>query len=378
MKKRVLILLLLILFPIKIFALSGSVSISCPTTTLEQDKTYTCSLKGYSNEEVSALTAKLSSSSNLSITNVQTSSIWQGNGSGGSIDLYTDTNKNGTFNIATFNIKLTDKNSSSLTINSIKFSDANFKDHSIASKTISFSVKQEVTTTKKNTTTPTKQTSATTKTDIKTTKSENQKDNNTNLKELSISSVNLNFNSNKTNYNVDVSNDINEVTIKAISESDKAKVVSPNNLKLNIGENNLLIKVVAEDGSYKEYKIVISRLSRKLSSNSNLKDLEVSGIKLNFDNKIKSYNLGTVKKDKLDIKYLVEDEKTKVYIYGNENLSKNDAIVIKVIAEDSSVSEYILYVNNISKNKGIILVLSLLSIVLLTSIIIVTLYKKKS
>lgn len=148
MKKRLLILLIIMLLPIKLFALSGSISINCPTTTLELNKTYTCSLKGYTSEEVSALTAKLSSSSNLTISNIQTSSIWQGNGSGGSIDLYTDTNKNGNFNIATFNIKLNDKNSSSISVNSIRFSDANFKENSISSKTINFSVK-EVTTTKK-------------------------------------------------------------------------------------------------------------------------------------------------------------------------------------------------------------------------------------
>ncbi len=377
MKKKLLILLIIMLLPIKLFALSGSISISCPTTTLELNKTYSCSLKGYTSEEISALAAKLSSSSNLTISNIQTASIWQGNGSGGSIDLYTDTNKNGNFNIATFNIKLNDKNPSSINVDLIRFTDAKFKEHSIASKTISFSVKQE-STTKKSSTTTTKQTSMTTKTDTKNTKDENQKDKNVNLKVLSISSVNLNFNPNKTNYTVNASNEIKEVSIIAKAESDKAKVISPDKLKLNPGENNLIIKIIAEDGSTREYKIIINKLERKLSSNSLLEELNISDINFDFDSNVKTYDLGTIKKDKLDIHYLTEDEKAKVYVYGNNNISKNDVIVIKVVAEDSSVSEYILYVNNLSKDKGTILLLTTIAIVLLASIILVVIKKKKN
>lgn len=380
MKKRLLVLLIIMLLPIKLFALSGSVNISCQTTTLELNKTYTCSLKGYTSEEVSALTAKLSSSSNLTISNIQTASIWQGNGSGGSIDLYTDINKNGNFSIATFNIKLTNKNASTITVNSIRFSDANFKDHSIASKTISFSVKQEVTAT---TTTKKAQIETTTKTTTKeketiTTNKESKKDNNTKLKKLNITNVNFNFDSNKNNYIINASKDVKEVSITAQAESDKAKVVGPDKLKLNPGENKVIIKVIAEDGSTSEYKIIINKLERKLSSNSLLEELNISDINFDFDSNVKTYDLGTIKKDKLDIHYLTEDEKAKVYVYGNNNISKNDVIVIKVVAEDSSVSEYILYVNNLSKDKGIILLLTTIAIVLLASIILVVIKKKKN
>ena len=376
MKKKLLILLIIMLLPIKLFALSGSISISCPTTTLEQNKTYNCSIKGYTSEEISALTAKLSSSSNLTISNIQTASIWQGNGTGGSIDLYTDSNKNGNFNIATFNIKLTDKSNSSLTVNSIRFSDANFKDHIIVSKTLSFSVKQEVTTTKKSTTTTKSVTTTTTK-EKETTSNEDKKDNNSKLKELNIANINFNFDSNKTNFQVNASNDVKEVFITAKAESNKAKVEYASSLKLNIGENKIIVKVIAEDGSTREYKVIINKLERKLSNNSLLKSLEISGVKFDFDSNNKIYDLGTIKKDKLDIHYLTEDEKAKVDIYGNEKLDKNDVVVIKVTAEDSSTSEYILYVNNLSKDKGIILLLTLIALVLLSSIIIVFTMKNK-
>ncbi len=374
--KKVLFLLI-ILLPIKLFALSGSASISCPTTVLEQNKIYKCSVSGYSSEEVSALQAVLSSSSNLVISDVQTSSIWQGNGSGGRIDLYTDTNKKGNFAIATFNIKLTDKNTSTLSINSIKYADAGFIAHSIGARTINFSVKKEATTTKKVETTTKQTKTTTTKQTSKNENTQETKENNAYLKELNISNVKLNFNSNTFKYETNVSNEIKEVTIKAIAESSKAKVIAPTSLKLNEGKNELIIKVVAEDGSSKEYKIIINKLDRKLSNNSLLKHLEIAGIKLNFNSNTKTYDLGSVKKHQLDIHYLTEDENAKVYIYGNKNLSKNDVVVIKVIAEDSSSSEYILYVNNLAKDKNIIIILSTISIVLMLSIIAVFIRKNK-
>lgn len=188
----------------------------------------------------------------------------------------------------------------------------------------------------------------------------------------------MHFSSSKTNYSINVSNDIDSISVDAVAESDKAKVIYPKNLKLNFGENKLLIKVEAEDGSLKEYNIVINRLERKLSSNSSLKELMVDGIEIDFNSKIKSYDLGSIKKDKLNIKYLPEDKNAKVYIYGNNNISKNDVIVIKVVAEDLSVSEYILYVNNLSKDKRTIILLSTIAFVLLCSIVLVIIKKKKN
>lgn len=380
--KKLVLFLVLMLFPIKLYAISGNVSLTCPKE-LEINKVYTCTLKGFSSEEVAALSLKIASSSNILISNVKTSNTWQGNGDNGNVILYTDNNKKGNFDIATFNIKLLNSEPSSVNINNVKFTDASFVQGSVSGTTMNFVVKK-VTTTTKQTTTTSKTTNKTTyttasKTNVNTStkkETENKKESNTLLKSLNISNVSIDFNKNKTNYNLKVSNDINEVNIEAIPESDKSKVIYTKNVKLNIGENKIIIKVIAEDGTIKEYNIIINKLERKLSSNSSLKLLKISGLDFNFDSKVKTYDLGVIKKDKLDIHYLTEDENAKVIIYGNKSISKDDVVIVKVIAEDLSVSEYILYVSSKSINKNIIFIISSLLIVLTMSIAIIFTRKK--
>ena len=132
-----------ILIPFNTKALTGSMNLNCNSNTLTVNTSTTCTLSGNSSEEISALSAKLSASGNISISNISTSSIWQGNGESGSIDLYTDTNKSGNFAVATFTIKANSAaGTGTINVSGINFSDASFNEHSISGKLLTITVKE--------------------------------------------------------------------------------------------------------------------------------------------------------------------------------------------------------------------------------------------
>lgn len=70
----------------------------------------------------------------VSISNVNISSGWQGDGSGGSIDLYTDNNKSGGFGIATFTVSVNGEGS--VSVGGVTFSDANFIESGASGRTV--------------------------------------------------------------------------------------------------------------------------------------------------------------------------------------------------------------------------------------------------
>ena len=290
MKNKILITLGLIgiLIPFNAKALTGSVNLSCNSNTLTVNTSTTCTLTGTSSEEISALSSKLTASGNVSVSSISTSSIWEGNGSGDSIDLYTDSNKSGTFAIATFTVQAgSSVGTGTINVNSITFSDAAFNEHSIAAKSLTITVKEEE---KPKEDTPkeenkpatnNEQTNANQKPTTQPTQKPQEKPNNqpeqnvetksndATLKSITLSSGTINFSKNVLEYNIDVSNDIENISINAQANDSKAKVSIPEKTKLNIGVNDFEIKVVAEDGTEKIYKLQINRLEKILSKNSN-------------------------------------------------------------------------------------------------------------
>ena len=83
------------------------------------------------------------------------------------------------------------------------------------------------------------------------------KSSNTKLKTIQIPGYNLEFSDGK--YTLTVINTVDKINIVASAEDDKATVMGIGEKNLQIGENTFVIKVVAEDGASKDYKIVITR-----------------------------------------------------------------------------------------------------------------------
>ena len=85
------------------------------------------------------------------------------------------------------------------------------------------------------------------------------KSSNNNLRNLEIDIADFKFNPEVTEYNLEVPYSTKIISIKAISESDRAVVTGAGEKALKVGENNYRIVITAEDGTTKEYKISITR-----------------------------------------------------------------------------------------------------------------------
>lgn len=62
-----------------------------------------------------------------------------------------------------------------------------------------------------------------------------------------------------TDYQIDVENNIESITIGAEKEDEKASIEGIGDYNLNVGINEIKLKVTAEDGNIKEYNITITR-----------------------------------------------------------------------------------------------------------------------
>lgn len=85
------------------------------------------------------------------------------------------------------------------------------------------------------------------------------KSSNNNLSSMEIDIEGFTFNPEITEYNLEVPYNTKIISIKAISESDRAVVTGAGEKALKVGENNYSIVITAEDGTTKEYKISIRR-----------------------------------------------------------------------------------------------------------------------
>lgn len=165
------------------------------------------------------------------------------------------------------------------------------------------------------------------------------RDKNNNLKDLKVSDGFLEFNNSLTNYEMKVSNEVRSINIEAITESEKAKVTIDGPKILMVGENIYNINVIAENTDTKTYVLKVIRSESTLSNNSNVKDIIISNYIFNFDPNTKQYDL-TIKEKKLNINVILEDEKAKYNILGNELLKNGSTIKIMSFAEDGSHTDY--------------------------------------
>ena len=371
-----------LLFPISVSALSGSASISCNSTSIEVGSSTSCTLYGYSNEGVSAVAASLTAGGSISISNINTSSNWQGNGSDGNIQLYTDSNKSGSFGIVSFTVTGNSVGSGTINVGGIRFSDASFNENGISGTSLSITVNEKYVpkpdptpTTPSIVTTPSNNSGSNSNNNV----TDNKKSNDASLKSLVIKGINFEFSKDKLEYDIEVSNNVDKLDITAEVNNDKAKVTIPSDLSLKVGNNSFTIVVEAEDGSKSEYKINVKRLDRVLSSNTNLSKLVINGYNISFSKDKYIYDLGNIKSSKLNIIATSEDALSKVKIYGNSDIGSNDVIVIKVVAEDGSSKEYILYANNTKSSnvKNVLLICFLVALIASLVVNFILIFKKR-
>lgn len=182
------------------------------------------------------------------------------------------------------------------------------------------------------------------------------KSNDADLEYLNIKEANIDFDYDKTEYDVEIGTEIEKLTIDYLTKGIGASAyfVNPqDNKDYVVGETKtLIIKVVAEDGTIKEYKI---NVTKKLSTNSTLNNIEVSGYNLEFNSNQYEYLLKVDSSvNSLSIIPYLNDSKATYTIIGNENFQIGlNTIIIKVVAEDGTSSEYVIkvYKEDANSNK---------------------------
>ena len=211
------------------------------------------------------------------------------------------------------------------------------------------------------------------KTTTKKTTTTKKKSDNNSLKSISINNIELkDFNKDILLYSLTVENEVDKVDVKAVKEDNFANVSYNMPNYLEVGENEVSIKVTAEDDSIRIYKIIVTR-KREISSNADLKLLNIKGYNLKFDGASKTYHLKINYEDKkLDIECLTEDENATYEITGNDNLKNGSVIKINVTAENNEINTYRIIISKDKKEeKQSIIPVIIFSIVIVIILIIV-------
>lgn len=183
-------------------------------------------------------------------------------------------------------------------------------------------------------------------------------DSDTTLKNIAISSGKLNpsYVASTRSYNVDVTKDIDKITINAVKNNETQKVTGlVKDYALKFGENKFTITVVAENGNSKDYVITVNRQDTR-STNNNLKSLEIEEGKLNkeFKSDVLEYQMKVLYDvTKLNIKYETEEEHAKVVILGDVSKLKEgeNNITLKVTSEKGDVKEYKIIVTRLKEGE---------------------------
>lgn len=166
------------------------------------------------------------------------------------------------------------------------------------------------------------------------------------LKSVSIDDENVNIDDAMT-----YSTKKEKVNIAVKLNSSKATYVINNNDDLKVGDNNIVIKVTAENGNVRSYSLLIKR--EKLSNNTNIKII-VDGNIINFISEEASINVSS-DVNSLNYEYELEDKNSSLDIIGNDDLKVgNNEIIFVVTAEDGTKKEYKLTVNKSSKSNEIV------------------------
>ena len=165
------------------------------------------------------------------------------------------------------------------------------------------------------------------------------------LKALNIEGQKIDFSKFKTNYELKVLYDVDTIKLTAEPATEGATVEIPENLNLEVGDNNFEIKVT--DGTTTStYTVKVTRLKEGEEIKEESKDATLKVLNLT------SYNIGfspTKTVYELKVKYNVKqiavtatpnDENAKYVITGNTDIKNGSVIKVDVQAEDGTLISY--------------------------------------
>ena len=196
-----------------------------------------------------------------------------------------------------------------------------------------------------------------TTTNNSTTKTEVKKSSDSKLKSLSVEGYQISpeFSADIKEYKLSVPYEVTELNISASANHSKATYSVSGEEELEVGENEVIVKGRAEDGSTTVYKIIVTRAREELylssiiakitDENGVIKELPLNPV---FNFNVLEYALGQIshKVEKIDIEALANLEGATIEITGNENLQEGENIITitaripkENIAEGEEVTE---------------------------------------
>ena len=169
---------------------------------------------------------------------------------------------------------------------------------------------------------------------------EDNRDTNANLSSLSINPGTILFNQSILEYRTKVLNNVTEVLVLATPEKGTSTVNVEGNKNLKVGDNVITVKVTAEKGNQKVYKITVNRLAEgeTLGDNAHIQDIKIKGYNLKFDYDKEKYQLVIGREKELDIKVIMEDKNATYSITGNKDIEDGRVIKIKTTSLDGKNS----------------------------------------
>ena len=156
--------------------------------------------------------------------------------------------------------------------------------------------------------------------------------------------------------NIEISNQMNYKTKNEkidilVETNDSGASYNIDDQSLKAGVNIINIKVTAENGDVKNYKLVVNR--EKLSDNTNIK-IVVDDNEINFPLGKADIDVSSDTKN-LNYKYELEDKNSKVVVDGDKDLKSGENLVtFIVIAEDGTEVKYELKVNKYTKTDEVL------------------------
>lgn len=167
-----------------------------------------------------------------------------------------------------------------------------------------------------------------------------------NLKGINVSAGSLNptFAQSTKTYTVNVTSDIDKITITGTKNNNKQTITGEVKDKaLQFGENKFTLTVKAENGATSSYTITVNREDNR-DTNNYLSEITLSDGKILFDKETQEYKVRVLHDvTKMTVNGKAESEKAKVKIENNSLTLKdglNNPIVIKVTSEQGSERIY--------------------------------------
>ncbi len=208
--------------------------------------------------------------------------------------------------------------------------------------------------------------------------SNDSKEISTKIENITLGNGKLEFNKDVYEYNIDVGYDITKLDLDIKLEDDKASVKVNGNEELKVGLNVITIVVSGKDNKNSTYTLNVTRLDE--SSNSSLKSLKIKGYKIKFNKDKYEYYVNIKNEDvgnSLDIEAIPEDDRARVVVGGNKDISNGKYINIIVEAEDASTSMYTIKIINYNIGEFIYGIIGALISIIIISLIVIIKKKRK-